>query len=124
MVTWLHCAEIGDGSCGFRALARRIFGHPDMHIQVRQDVVQYLSGSRAHPNFQMAISAGIGLEHIYILGAAPVLYPSYDHYLQIMSPPSTYMREPEIVAARLKYERQIEVTVAGTPMPNPQTADS
>lgn len=93
-------------------------------MQVRQEVVPYISANRADPNFQMAISAGIGIEHLHFLGAAPIAYSSYDHYLQLMSLPATYMGEPEIYAARLKYQRQIHVTIAGTPMPNPATAET
>ncbi|CAN0482926.1 unnamed protein product, partial [Laminaria digitata] len=96
-------------SCGFRALARRNLGHPDLHLQVRRDVVQYLSDNRARASFQMAISAGTSLEHLHILGSTPQLYTSYDHYLQLISFPSTYMGEPEVVAARLKYQREIHI---------------
>ena len=72
----------------------------------------------------MAISAGISLEHLHILGSTPQLYTSYDHYLQLMSLPSTYMGELEVVTARLKYQREINITIAGTPMPNPATAET
>lgn len=34
------------------------------------------------------------------------------------------MGEPEVVAARLKYLREIHITIAGTPMPDPLTAET
>ncbi|CAM9639160.1 unnamed protein product, partial [Sphacelaria rigidula] len=43
---YLH-NEIGDGACGFRALARHFLGDPDMHLQIRQQVVQYMSNNRS-----------------------------------------------------------------------------
>ena len=38
--TWSICRELGDGACGFRALARQILGDPSRHSQIRQQVVQ------------------------------------------------------------------------------------
>lgn len=49
--------EIGIGSYGFRTLAWRILGHSDLHLEVGQDIGQYLSHNGAHPSFEMDIRA-------------------------------------------------------------------
>ena len=38
LTTWSICRELGDGACGFCALARQILGDP-IHLQIRQELV-------------------------------------------------------------------------------------
>ena len=115
--SWSICHEIGDGSCGFRALARALLGDANLHSQIRQEIVQYLDANRHIHTFQAAITSGIGIENLPILGEPPCLYQSYDHYLELMSNPATYMGHPEIIAAQLKYGRTVHVSFAGSPLP-------
>ncbi|CAM9954249.1 unnamed protein product, partial [Laminaria digitata] len=110
------CRELGDGSCGFRFLSRHILGNPDLHAQIRNEVVQYLHQHRDNQDFN--ISTGIGIEHIYALGQPPSIYTSYNDYLQAMSSSTSYMGQPEIIAAGLLYDKNIELIFAGAALPN------
>ena len=87
--SWCIHREVGDGSCGFRALARHILGDAERHLQIRSEIVQYLSAHRNNPSFH--ISDGINLEHLIVHGEPPRSYSSYDEYLRLMSNPFTYM---------------------------------
>ncbi|CAN0322336.1 unnamed protein product, partial [Ectocarpus sp. 4 AP-2014] len=94
---WNVQSEIGDGACGFRAVARRFLGDPELHFQARHQIVQYLNTHR-HDN-DLHITNGIGIELLYCLGLPPTFYLSYDDYIAKMSMPSAYMGQPEITAA-------------------------
>ena len=43
---WRLQHEIGDVACGFRAIARHFLGDPELHYQIRQQLVQYMSENR------------------------------------------------------------------------------
>ncbi|CAN0213050.1 unnamed protein product, partial [Ectocarpus sp. 4 AP-2014] len=45
--TWRIQTEQGDGARGFRAIARHFLGDPNLHLEVRQQVVEYLSNNQA-----------------------------------------------------------------------------
>ncbi len=117
---WLFQNEIGDGACGFRAIARHVLGDPELHLQVRQQVVQYMSDNRHHD--QLGINEGINMEYLYDSRMSPSTYHSYDDYLIRMSSPHAYMGEPEIAAARAVYGKQIHVHLADSTLPAPEFA--
>lgn len=121
--TWSIVSEIGDGACGFRGIARRIYNDPNKHAQVRSEIVQYMSDNRNNPTFQTAISTGINTEYLNILGEQPRRYASYDQYLTIMSHPRAYLGQPEIVAATLRYNIQINTVLNASHLPHPSHAD-
>lgn len=120
---WSVVPEIGDGACGFRAISRRIYGDPDRHLQVRSEVLHYMSHNRNDPDMQNAISPGIASEYLHILGEPLRLYSSYDDYLQIMSHPSAYLGEPEISAAMRRYNIPINVSLSQSQLPQPTHTD-
>ena len=97
---WCLQHEIGDGACGFRAIARHINGDPELHYQIRQYLVQYMS-ENCHNN-DLRIYEGINVELLYGSGMQPSTYHSYD-YLAKMSSPYTYMGQPEITAVSAFY---------------------
>lgn len=121
--TWSIVSEIGDGACGFRALSRQIYNDPHKHVQVRSEVLQYMSQNRNHPDFQHAVMTGVNTEYLNIHGTNPLQYTSYDNYLDIMSHTSTYIGEPEIEAARRRYNIPINVSLSHQQIPNPANAD-
>ena len=41
-----------------------------------------------------------------------------------MSDPSTYMGQPEITGAKLKYDQVIHISFTGSPLPHPLTANT
>ncbi|CAN0365209.1 unnamed protein product, partial [Ectocarpus sp. 13 AM-2016] len=120
---WSIVSEIGDGACGFRGIARRIYNDPNKHAQVRSEIVQYMSDHRNNPTFQTAISTGINTEYLNILGEQPRRYASYDQYLTIMSHPRAYLGQPEIIAATLRYNIQINTVFNASHLPHPSDAD-
>ena len=97
--------------CRFRALARRVLGNANHHSQIRREIVQYLDTNRDIDPFQTAITSGIGVQQLPILGEHPRLDRPYDQYLQLMSNSATYMGKPEILAAPLKHGRMIHVSL-------------
>ena len=121
--TWTVVDEIGDGACGFRGIARRIYNDPNRHYQVRSEILQYMNENRNDPNLLNAISAGMNHELLQALGEPPQQYTSYDNYLSIMSHPRAYLGEPEIYACMQRYNIPINVTIGNNPRPNPQNAD-
>ena len=46
---------------------------------MRREIVQYLDANRHIDTFQTAITSGIGVEQLPVLGELPRLYQSYDH---------------------------------------------
>ena len=98
---WRLQHEIGDGACGFRAIARHFLGDPELHYQIRQQLVQYMSENR-HNN-DLHIYEGINVELLYGSGMQPFTYHSYDDYLTKMSAPYTYMGQPEMTAVSAFY---------------------
>ena len=52
--------RIGGGSCGFRALAGRVWPP-----RLTQAIVQTLSDDRAHPSFEMIVSADEKLKYLH-----------------------------------------------------------
>ena len=112
---WAIFREVGDGLCGFRSLSRHILGIPDLHAQIRNEVVQYLDQHRENQDFN--ISTGIDTENIYVLGQSPRTYKCCDDYLQIMSYSTTFMGQPEIIAAGLLYAKTIQVISTGSALP-------
>lgn len=81
--------EIGDGACGFRAIARRFLHSPDLHLQVRQLIVTHLADHRDVHDYH--INDGIGKELLLSMHFHPSVYTSYDDYLQKMSMPTTFV---------------------------------
>ena len=98
---WRLQHEIGDGACGFRAIARHFLGDPELHYQIRQQLVQYMSENR-HNN-DLRIYEGINVELLYGSGMQPFTYHSYDDYLAKMSSLYTYMGQPDITAVSAFY---------------------
>ena len=121
--TWRVVDEIGDGACGFRAIARRIYNDPNRHFQVRAEVIQYMNENRNDPDMLNAISAGMNNELLHRLGEPPQQYTSNENYLTIMSHPRAYLGEPEIHASRQRYNIPINVIFDYNPPPDPQNAD-
>ena len=60
---WCLQHEIGDGACGFRAIARHFLGDPELRYQIRQQLVQYMS-ENGHNN-DLRIYEGINVELLY-----------------------------------------------------------
>ena len=85
---WTFHNDIGDGACGFRATARLLLGDPELHLQMRQQVMQYMSNNRN--NHDLRIYEGIDIERLYGAGMQPFTYDSYD-YIAKMSLPYKYM---------------------------------
>lgn len=119
--SWVIIDEIGDGACLLRAISRAVFHDPELHYQVRQQIVSHISQN--HDNFYLHISNGFNNELIHILGLAPRSYSSMQDYLHIMSHPNSYAGYIEIAAAQQLYNISITVVVAGAanlpPVPNP-----
>ena len=69
---WRLQHGIGDGACGFRAIARHFLGDPELHDQIRQQLVQYMSENRR--NNDLRINEGINVELLY--GSGCLLYTS------------------------------------------------
>ncbi|CAN0165574.1 unnamed protein product [Ectocarpus sp. 12 AP-2014] len=82
-----------------------------------------MSDNRNNPTFQTPISAGINAENLYILGDEPRMCASYDQHLTIMSHPGTYLGQPEILAATLIYNVQINTVFNPNQLPDPNHAD-
>ena len=82
---WRLQHEIGDGACGFRAIARHFLGDPELHYQIRQQLVQYMSENR-HNN-DLRIYEGINVELLYGSGMQPFTNHSYDDDLAKRSSP-------------------------------------
>lgn len=118
---WTIQNEIGDGSCGFRALARRFFGDAELHLQARRQIVQYLRNNR--DNNDLHIYDGIGTELLHCLDLQPTTYTSYDDYLQKMSMPGTYIGQPEITAAISVFGCPISVHFHYSTLPHPHLFD-
>ena len=76
---WSIIDEIGDGACLLRTIARHVFGDPESHLQVRQQIVSHIH-THAH-DFLLHIGDGFGNEHIHIQGSQPRMY----HSLQELS---------------------------------------
>lgn len=114
---WLLQPGIGDGACGFRALARHFLGDPELHFQIRQQVVQYMSENR--DNSDLRIYEGIGIEILYRSGMQPCRYFSYDDYLAMMPLPHTYMGQPQLTAATAIYAKQVRVHFDNSTLPSP-----
>lgn len=117
---WVVQPELGDGNCGFRAIARRVLGDPDLHYHIRSQVVQYILNNRQ--NNDLHIYDGIQRELLYGAGLMPFQYSSYDDYIEKMSLPNTYMGQPEITAANYLYNLSIVVHFNQTTLPPPQHA--
>ena len=115
---WAVQHEIGDGACGFRAIARRFLQDPDLHLQVRQNVVQHLSNHRNVHDYH--IYDGIGTELMFSMAFPPSTYTSYDEYLTKMSMPTTFMGQPEILAAMQIYGHNIHVHFSNDTLPDPR----
>lgn len=73
---WAVQHEIGDGACGFRAIARRFLGDPELHLQARHQIVLYLAHNSQDDNLH--IHDGINTELLYCSGSPPSTYSSYD----------------------------------------------
>ena len=56
--------EIGDGACGFRATARLLLRDPELHLQMRQQAMQYISNNRN--NHDLRIYEGINIEPLFL----------------------------------------------------------
>ena len=94
---WDIVDEVGDRACLSRTIARRVFGNPELHPQVRSEIVSNIAqNSQQHI---MHISSGFGNERIHILGSAPRAYHNLQDCLQIMSHPNAYAGYIEIAAA-------------------------
>ena len=117
---WRLQHEIGDGACGFRAIARHFLGDPELHHQIRQQLVQYMSENR-HNN-DLRIYEGINVELLYASGIQPFTYDSYDDYLAKMSSPYTYMGQPEITAVSAFYGKEVHLHFDQTTLPPPHFA--
>ena len=70
-------------------IAMRFLGDPELHLNVRQQVVQYLSDNR--DNNDLHIYDGIEREQLFRSGFPPCTYSSYDDYISKMSRPHTYI---------------------------------
>ncbi|CAM9472450.1 unnamed protein product, partial [Hapterophycus canaliculatus] len=113
---WTVVPEIGDGSCGFRALARNILGDPDLHSTMRMQIVHYISAHRDNIDFH--ITDGIGQEMLYRLGHPPFTYSSVDDYISKMSMASTYMGQPEITAAQQLFGKPVQIHFSSSTLPS------
>ena len=86
--------EVGDGNCLFRAVARQVYGSPQLHRRVRNETCNYISSSRERfRNY--------------------ILYNNVDDYLFSMRQSNgtfaSYGGHPEIVAMQTIYGRDIHV---------------
>lgn len=118
---WLFQPEVGDGACGFRAIARHFLGNPDLHLQIREQVVQYISQNRDDSDL-LRTYEGIGIEVLYASGLQPSTYNSYDDYLARMSLPYTYMGQPELTAVSAIFGKEIHVHFDHSTLPPPDFA--
>ena len=96
--------DIGDGACltPARCRACHAFNNPLFHFIVRHqlnhmsqhmhDIVPSSGGNAFH----QATTTGINEEHIKISGSPQTHYHSVDHYLQLMTNPSTYATHTEL----------------------------
>ena len=116
-MNWTIIDEIGDGACLLRCISRKVFGNPEQHYSVRVSILQYMN-EHLHvtlPNselsFHDAISVGIGIEPVQILGCPPTLYSPARQYLQLMANPHAYAGYLEIVAAQFTYNLFISITI-------------
>ncbi|CAM9774192.1 unnamed protein product, partial [Sphacelaria rigidula] len=107
----------GDGSGGFRAIARRFLGDPELHMKARHQILRHLANNRHNNDFH--IHDGIDKEHLYSIHSQPTTYSSYIDYLLKMPMPSTYMGQPEITAAISMYECSISVHFHSSTLPHP-----
>lgn len=119
--TWTTITEHSDGACGFRAVARAIYNDANLHQQVRQEIVSYLDTQRHVTNFH--ISSGINIELLFSTTSDPFTYADYDEYLTIMAMPTTYMGQPELIAAHLLYQHNFHVVLDTVPYPETQSQE-
>ena len=115
--SWNIVDEVGDGACLLRTIARKVFGDPEYHHQVRQQIVSHIHANQDY--FFLHIQNGFGNEPIHVQGSSPQIYHSVQQYLQIMALPTAYAGYIEIAAAEILYGVTIEVRVAGTNYPPP-----
>ena len=105
---WNIVDEVGDGACLLRTIARRVFGKPELHPQVRSEIVSHIAQNSQQ--YSMHISSGFGNEPIHILGSAPRTHHNLQDYLQILSHPNAYAGYIEIAAAIQLYIIAINIT--------------
>lgn len=115
--SWDIVDEVGDGACLLRTIARKVFGDPECHPQVRQQIVSHIASNP--DDYIQHIANGFGDDSIQILGSAPRSYHSLEQYLQIMALPTAYAGYNEIAVASHIYGVTIEVRTAGTSFPPP-----
>ena len=113
---WDIVDEVGDGACLLRTIARRVFGNPELHPQVRSEIVSHIA-QNSQP-YIMHISNGFGNEPIHILGNAPRTYHNLQDCLQIMLHPNTYAGYIEIAAAIQLYNIAINITFSESSLPS------
>ena len=107
--------EVGDGAFILRTIARRVFGNPELHPQVRSEIVSY--SAQNSQQYIMHTSNGFRNEPIHILGSAPRTYHNLQHYLQVMSHPNAFAGYIEIAAAIQLYNIAINITFSGSSLP-------
>lgn len=74
--TWTVQNKIGDGACGFKAIARRFLGSPELHFQARLQIVQQLANNRQDANLH--IHHGMGVELRFRSSFTPCTYFFFD----------------------------------------------
>ena len=40
---WTIVNEVGDGACLLRCIARKVFGDPERHVNIRENILQYIT---------------------------------------------------------------------------------
>ncbi|CAM9650676.1 unnamed protein product [Pylaiella littoralis] len=118
---WTVQHEVGDGACGFRAIARHFLGDPELHLQARHQIVLYLAHNSQDVNLH--IHDGINTELLYCSDSPPSTYSSYGDYLSRMSMPTTYMGQPEITAAIAVYGTPFIPHFQSSTLPHPAIAN-
>lgn len=107
--------EVGDGACLLRTIARRGFGNPDLHLQVRHEIISNIA---QHPQQHLLhISNVFGGELVQTLGSAPRTYHSLRDLLYIISHLNAYAGYVEIAHAENLYTVAINVTFSASALP-------
>ena len=98
---WRVQHVIGDGACGFRAIARHFLGDPELHHQIRQQLVQYMSENR-HNN-DLRIYEGINVNSPMLQAYNPILIthtttisPKCHHHTHIWANPKSQLYRPSM----------------------------
>ena len=113
---WNIVDEVGDVACLLRTIARQVFGNPELHPQVRSEIVLHIEQNSQQ--YIMHISNGFGNEPIHMLGSVPRTYHNLQDYLQIMSRPNAYAGYINIAAAIPLYNIAINITFSGSSLPS------